>query len=151
MGQLLKGKNAVVTGAGRGIGREIALLLAREGASVVVNDPGVARDGSGRQTSLADETVADIKKGGHPYSSIKLSTSWPIPAFAFRKTIWTRFWRWRSELLAARTSSSHRCRLRWESRSVCQRGRCGSIAIPVHGSKPRCAWPCFQSRPRSIP
>ncbi len=64
MGQLLKGKNAVVTGAGRGIGREIALLLAREGASVVVNDPGVARDGRGRDLSPADDTVAEIKKAG---------------------------------------------------------------------------------------
>ncbi|MDD5039080.1 MAG: SDR family NAD(P)-dependent oxidoreductase [Dehalococcoidales bacterium] len=61
MGNTLKGKAAVVTGAGRGVGRAIALLLAEEGAAVVVNDRGVARDGSGSSSSPADEVVAEIK------------------------------------------------------------------------------------------
>ena len=43
MAGVLDGKVVAVTGAGRGIGREIALLCAREGAAVVVNDPGVAQ------------------------------------------------------------------------------------------------------------
>ena len=64
MGTKLKGKNAVVTGAGRGIGKEIALLLAVEGANVVVNDPGVSRAGEGSDAAPADEVVAEIKKGG---------------------------------------------------------------------------------------
>ena len=64
MGNRLKDHVAVVTGAGRGIGRGIALLMAEEGAAVVVNDLGVALDGSGRDTSAADETVAAIKAGG---------------------------------------------------------------------------------------
>lgn len=51
----------VVTGAGRGIGRATALLMASEGASVVVNDPGVAVDGSGFDRKPADEVVAEIK------------------------------------------------------------------------------------------
>jgi len=64
MGNRLEGKNAVVTGAGRGIGREIALALADEGAKVIVNDPGVGRDGSGPTQAPADEVVAEIKKQG---------------------------------------------------------------------------------------
>jgi NAD(P)-dependent dehydrogenase (short-subunit alcohol dehydrogenase family) len=65
MGQRLKDRVAVVTGAGRGIGRGIALLLAQEGAAVVVNDLGGAVDGSGASTGPAQEVVAEIKsKGG---------------------------------------------------------------------------------------
>ena len=62
---LLDGKVAIVTGAGRGIGRGHALLLAKEGAAVVVNDLGGSRDGSGNGTSAASEkVVADIKAAG---------------------------------------------------------------------------------------
>ena len=57
-------KVVVVTGAGRGIGREIALLCAAEGAKVVVNDPGVAADGSGNSAAPAEEVVDEIKKRG---------------------------------------------------------------------------------------
>src|SRR6476661_3124348 len=60
----LKGKAAVVTGAGRGIGREVALMLAAQGASVVVNDPGVGRGGEKTDERPADEVVAEITKGG---------------------------------------------------------------------------------------
>jgi NAD(P)-dependent dehydrogenase (short-subunit alcohol dehydrogenase family) len=59
----LQGRNAVVTGAGRGIGREIALALAAEGAKVVVN--GVTRTPEkGHELAPADEVVAEIKKRG---------------------------------------------------------------------------------------
>ncbi len=54
----------VVTGAGGGLGREYALTLAKEGASVVVNDLGGARDGSGAGHSMADQVVAEIKSAG---------------------------------------------------------------------------------------
>jgi len=64
MADRLKGKVAIVTGAGRGIGRGEALALASEGAKVVVNDLGGAADGSGGATSPADEVVAEIKKMG---------------------------------------------------------------------------------------
>jgi NAD(P)-dependent dehydrogenase (short-subunit alcohol dehydrogenase family) len=54
----------VVTGAGGGLGREYALTLAREGASVVVNDLGGARDGTGAGSAMADHVVAEIKEAG---------------------------------------------------------------------------------------
>ena len=49
----LEGKTAIITGAGRGIGREVALLYAREGAQVVVNDLGVSVSGEGADNSPA--------------------------------------------------------------------------------------------------
>ena len=52
-----------VTGAGRGIGKEIALLAARQGAKVVVNDLGGNTDGTGT-TNIADEVVAEIRDAG---------------------------------------------------------------------------------------
>ena len=61
---LLNGKVAIVTGAGGGIGREHALALAAEGAAVVVNDLGGARDGSGADGSLADAVVDEIRSAG---------------------------------------------------------------------------------------
>ena len=54
----------VVTGAGGGLGREYAMTLAKEGASVVVNDLGGARDGTGAGSAMADQVVAEIKAAG---------------------------------------------------------------------------------------
>lgn len=55
---------AIVTGAGNGLGRAHALLLASRGAKVVVNDPGGARDGRGGDQAAADKVVAEIKAAG---------------------------------------------------------------------------------------
>ena len=60
---VLQGKVGIVTGAGRGIGREVALQFAREGARVVVNDLGGEGDGSGA-SRVADEVVAEIRAAG---------------------------------------------------------------------------------------
>lgn len=61
---MLDGKVALVTGAGGGIGRAHALLLAKEGAAVVVNDLGGARDGTGASHNMADKVVEEIKAAG---------------------------------------------------------------------------------------
>jgi NAD(P)-dependent dehydrogenase (short-subunit alcohol dehydrogenase family) len=58
------GRTAVVTGSGRGIGRAVALLLAQEGAKVVVNDPGVSLDGSGTDNGPAAQVVEEIRAAG---------------------------------------------------------------------------------------
>jgi NAD(P)-dependent dehydrogenase (short-subunit alcohol dehydrogenase family) len=64
MADMLAGRVAVVTGAGRGIGRGVALGLAAEGARVVVNDYGVALDGSAPSTGPAFDVVEEIRRAG---------------------------------------------------------------------------------------
>ena len=61
---LLDGKVAIITGAGGGIGRGYALLFAKEGAKVVVNDLGGDRHGGQGRSEMADKVVAEIKAAG---------------------------------------------------------------------------------------
>ena len=64
MAEIVKDKVAIITGGGRGIGRGEALLLAKEGAKVVVNDMGGQFDGIGTHHGPADEVVKEIKDFG---------------------------------------------------------------------------------------
>jgi NAD(P)-dependent dehydrogenase (short-subunit alcohol dehydrogenase family) len=61
---LLEGKVAIITGAGRGIGRAEALAMVKEGAKVVINDLGGALDGTGKQAMVADEVVNEVTAMG---------------------------------------------------------------------------------------
>src|SRR6266568_4784106 len=74
---LLDGKVAVITGAGRGIGRSEALLLASEGAAVVVNDVGAAVSGEASEERPAQEVVNEITSaGGTALANYDDITSW---------------------------------------------------------------------------
>ena len=73
----LDGRVAVITGAGRGIGREHALLFAREGAKVVVNDLGGEEDGSGADAGPAQQVVDEIKAmGGEAVANTDSCADW---------------------------------------------------------------------------
>ena len=84
----LEGRVAVITGAGRGIGREHALLFAREGAKVVVNDLGGANDGSGGDAGPAQEVVKEIRAaGGEAVANADDVASWDGAAALIAETV----------------------------------------------------------------
>jgi len=74
---MLEGKVAIITGAGRGLGRAHALAMAEEGAKIVVNDLGVEWDGTGKAKGPADEVVKEIKAmGGDAIANFESVTDW---------------------------------------------------------------------------
>jgi NAD(P)-dependent dehydrogenase (short-subunit alcohol dehydrogenase family) len=77
MAGIVSGKVAIVTGAARGVGRGIALLMAKEGAKVVVCDIGATLDGAGHDDGPAQEVVNEIKKDGGDAIASTLSISEP--------------------------------------------------------------------------
>jgi NAD(P)-dependent dehydrogenase (short-subunit alcohol dehydrogenase family) len=85
MAGIVAGKTAIVTGAGRGIGQGIAMLLAKEGARVVVCDIGASLQGEGSDTGPAQETVDAIKKSGGEAIASTLSITEPKNAEAIVK------------------------------------------------------------------
>ena len=82
---MVAGKTAIVTGAGRGIGRGIAMLLAKEGARVVVCDIGASLQGEGSDVGPAQDTVDAIKKAGGDAIASTLSITEPKNAEAIVK------------------------------------------------------------------
>lgn len=88
---MLDGKVALVTGAGGGLGRTHALLLAEHGAAVVVNDLGGARDGSGEGHAMADQVVAEIEAAGGQAAADYGSVSDPAAAKQMVQTAVDRF------------------------------------------------------------
>jgi NAD(P)-dependent dehydrogenase (short-subunit alcohol dehydrogenase family) len=90
---IVAGKVAIVTGAARGIGRGIALLLAREGARVVVCDIGASLEGAGADAGPAQQVVEEIKKGGGQAIASTLSIAEPKNADAIVKAALDAFGR----------------------------------------------------------
>lgn len=85
MAGIVAGKTAIVTGAGRGIGRGIAMLLAKEGARIVVCDIGASLQGEGSDTGPAQDTVNAIKEAGGEAIASTLSITEPKNAEAIVK------------------------------------------------------------------
>ena len=79
---LLDGKVAIVTGAGGGIGRAEAMLLAKEGAKILVNDVGGARDGTGSGESMAAQVVPRSRQPAEPRRRAISTASRPWTALA---------------------------------------------------------------------
>lgn len=87
------GRVAVITGAGRGLGRAYALLLASRGAKVVVNDPGVSRHGEGGDAGPAQDVVGEIRAAGGDAIASTASVATPEGGQAIIDAATSRFGR----------------------------------------------------------
>ena len=86
--RMCEGRVCIVTGAGRGLGREYALSLAQHGAKVVVNDLGGGRDGTGADTGPAQEVVHEINAaGGEAAANTDDISSWDGAASLVQQAI----------------------------------------------------------------
>ena len=101
MANIVAGKVAIVTGAARGIGRGIALLMAQEGAKVVVCDIGASLDGAGTDAGPAQDVVQEIQKAGGEAIASTLSTPSAVSRMAWMRigfrtaclaSSWARSW-----------------------------------------------------------
>ncbi len=124
----LTGRVAIVTGAGRGLGRLYARELARRGASVVVNDVGTSMDGAGADPAVADRVVEEIGQAGGAAVASHDSVDTPEGGDAIVRTAVERFGR--LDALSATRGSSRPCRSR-TSRPPTGGGccRCTSTAV----------------------
>lgn len=86
-----EGRTAIVTGAGRGLGRAYALYLAARGANVVVNDLGTAVDGSGADAGPAEEVAAEIEAAGGSAAASTATVATAAGAESIVTTAITRF------------------------------------------------------------
>ena len=93
MAGILEGKVVAVTGAGRGIGREIAMLCASEGAAVVINDPGVGEGGDGGEAGPAEQTASDIVAAGGQAIANLASVADPVGAISIVEDALKKFGR----------------------------------------------------------
>ncbi len=107
------GQVAIVTGAGRGLGRLYALELARRGAAVVVNDLGGSMHGDGADTSIADAVVDEIERAGGVAMASHDSVDSPEGGEAIVRTAIERFGR-----LDAVVSNARHLQQRAVSRSM---------------------------------
>ena len=77
---VLDGRVAICTGSGRGVGAEVAKLMAKEGASVIVNDPGVSGGGEGGEQGPAETIANEIKAGGGTMALAEVGNKCKKPA-----------------------------------------------------------------------
>ena len=143
MGEL-DGRVAIITGAGRGLGREHALLFAREGAKVVVNDLGGERDGTGADATPAEEVVAEIEAmGGEAVVNGSSVSDWDAagelePLTTLNRAVLSEIELARPRSHWIRSEDGNRIQV-WVLDPVQRKSR-GPAVLQIHGGPPTEAW-----------